>query len=64
MISCVVLDNVCIYIVQLHFTVYYLAFHKFIIQIYVNVLILLLYQAKSHTMDVHYFFILYIILFK
>ena len=52
MISCVVLDNVCIYIVQLHFTVYYLAFHKFIIQIYVNVLILLLYQAKSHTMDV------------
>ena len=27
-------------------------FYKFIIQIYVNFLILLLYQAKSHTMDV------------
>ena len=50
MISCLVLNNV--YIVELHFTVHYLAFHKFIIQIYVNFLILLLYQAKSHTMDV------------
>ena len=29
-----------------------LAFYKFIIPIYVNFLILLLYQAKSHTMDV------------
>ena len=28
------------------------AFYKFIIQIYVNFLMLLLYQAKSHTMDV------------
>ena len=52
MISCLVLDNVYIYIVLLHFTVYYLAFYKFIIQVYVNFLILLLYQAKSRTMDV------------
>ena len=51
MISCLVLDNVCTYC-ELHFTVYSLAFYKFIISIYVNFLILLLYQAKSHTMDV------------
>ena len=51
MISCLVLDNVCTYC-ELHFTVYYLAFYKFIISIYVNFLILLSYQAKSHTMDV------------
>ena len=33
-----------VYIVLLHFTVYYLAFYKFITEIYVNFLILLLYQ--------------------
>ena len=61
MISYLVLDNVS------HFTVYYLAFYKFINQIYVNFLNLLLYQAKSHTMDVlilnsYYYYYYYITL--
>ena len=64
MISCQVLDNVCIYCI-ITFTVYYLAFYKFIIHIYVNFLILILYQAKSHTMDelilnrYHYYYYYY-----
>ena len=46
MISYLVLDNVCIYCI---ITFYCLlpSFHKFIIQIYVNFLILLIYQANT-----------------
>ena len=51
MISCLVFYNVCTYC-ELYFTIYYLAFYKLIISISVNFLILLLYQAKSDTMDV------------
>ena len=44
MISCLVLDNVGIYCI---ITFYYLAFYKFIIQIYVNFLILLLISGEE-----------------
>ena len=51
MISCLVLDNVCINCIITFYCLLpsFLQIHN---SIYVNFLILLLYQAKSHTMDV------------
>ena len=55
MISCQVLDNVCIYCIITFYCLLpsFLQIHNSDLCIFFfNFLILLLYQAKSHTMDV------------